>query len=94
MDEAPETIDEKTKIPLGLAVGVTIFICGLVLWAGRIEWVLSATAESQKTIAREVGEDKDKYSKDIQVIQSDLLAIKCHLGVKDPACVSFPRSRR
>lgn len=89
MDEESH-LDEKTKIPLGLAVGATIFICGLVLWAGRIEWVLSATTDSQKTLAIDV----NSYKGDVQSIRSDLLAIKCQLGVSDPACVSFPKPRK
>ena len=90
MERRDSYFDEKTRIPVGLAVGATIFICGLVLWAGRIEWVLSATADSQKILVKDVNSYKD----DVQSIKSDLLAIKCQLGVKDQACLSFPHSRK
>ena len=83
-------LNEKTRVPLGIAVGVTIFICGLVLWAGRVEWVVSATAENTKVMAKDV----DAYKNDVQGMKGDLLMIKCHLKVPDPACLSMPSRAR
>lgn len=76
-------LNDKTNVPLGLAIGATIFICGLVLWAGRIEWVVSATAENTKVLNAQV----ESYKGDVQSIRSDLLMIKCQLKVPDPACL-------
>lgn len=84
--EKSSQLDEKTKIPLGLAVGVTIFVCGMVLWAGRLEWVASATARALVVNIEERKQESEDLRTEVRNLSRKLLVLSCHLKVPDPDC--------
>ena len=89
-------INERTRVPLGVAVGAGIFVCMLVLWAGRVEWLASATANNtgiQAENFKNLEGRVNTYKDDVTGIKQDLLMIKCHLRIPDPACLRSSRDR-
>lgn len=79
-------INEKTNVPLGVAVAAGIFLCGSVIWAARVEWVASATAKALAINIEERKKESDDLRKDVEKLSSRILVLSCHLKVPDPDC--------
>lgn len=72
-------INERTRVPLGVATIAVIFFAGLVAWAVRVESAASATAAN----TMELKTKQERYAEDISVVKSDLRLIKQKLGVEE-----------
>lgn len=70
-DSESGEISERTRITLGAAAGVGVFLGILLIWAIRAESALNSKV------------DKVNYIEDITVVKQDLKAIKKHLKIED-----------
>lgn len=74
-------LNEKTRVPMGIAVAATVFVCGLVIWAARVEWVASATARALVVNIEERKQESEDLRTEVRNLSRKLLLLIIGLGL-------------